>query len=169
MKQILLMRHAKSSWDDATLPDIERPLAPRGREAAAKMGGAIARRGWIPARALVSPSRRTRQTWSIVSRDWTAVPDVAFPAELYEASSAALLLMLRGFPERAEGVLVIGHNPGMEDLAKSLCGPGSGKAAAELNRKFPTAALARFVFDARWSQLGQIKVQLTDFVRPRDL
>ena len=74
MKQLLLLRHAKSSWDDPALADFDRPLALRGRKDAQRMGREIAVRGWLPQRALVSPAARTRETWEIVSAEWPAFP-----------------------------------------------------------------------------------------------
>jgi phosphohistidine phosphatase len=130
----------------------------------------MVRRGWLPDHVLVSPSRRTRETWKIIEARLDPAPDAWFLPELYEASAAGLLQALRRIPDEADTVLVIGHNPGMEELAKGLSGPGSVHAAlAVLERKFPTAALARFTIDGKWNGLDKGRARLTDFVRPKDL
>jgi phosphohistidine phosphatase len=170
MTSLLLLRHAKSSWGDPGLADIDRPLADRGRKAATVMAEEMVRRGWLPDRVLVSPSRRTRETWAIVEARLDAAPVARLVPELYEASASGLLPILRGIPEDAKTALVIGHNPGMEELAQDLSGPGSAVAALSvLERKFPTAALARFTVEGRWSGLGRTTARLTHFVRPKDL
>ncbi|HVW54769.1 MAG TPA: histidine phosphatase family protein [Rhizobiaceae bacterium] len=169
MKSLLLMRHAKSSWDDGSLADIDRPLAARGREAANIVTGELVRRGWIPDHVLVSPSRRTRETWAILEARLSTRPEVQFLRELYEASASRLLETLRRLPEEARTVLVIGHNPSIEELAKGLSGARSSRAAlAVLQRKFPTAAVARFTVRGKWVDLRRDHAMLTDFVRPKD-
>ena len=144
MKTLLLLRHAKSSWDDPSLADMERPLAPRGVGAAARMGRELADRGWLPQRALVSPAVRTRATWELVAGELRLGAETTFNARLYEADARQLLLEIRRTPERIGSLLVVGHNPGLEDLARSLRGDGSDATAQKMvAEKFPTAALAR--------------------------
>jgi phosphohistidine phosphatase len=170
MTSLLLLRHAKSSWTDPNLADFDRSLADRGRKAAPAVAEELSRRGWLPDHVLVSPSRRTRETWAIIEARLDATPDTRFLPELYEASAAGLLQILRRIPAEAETVLVIGHNPGMEELAQDLSGPGSAPPAlTALKRKFPTAALARFTVEGKWNGLNTAKVRLTHFVRPKDL
>lgn len=170
MPSLLLLRHAKSSWSHPGLADSDRPLAERGRKAAAAMAEEMVRRGWLPDHVLVSPSRRTRETWAIIEARLDTAPEIRFPPELYDASASGLLPVLRAIPEDAGTALVIGHNPGMEELAKGLSGAGSARAAISvLKRKFPTAALARFAVGGRWSELAHRHARLTHFVRPKDL
>jgi len=170
MKSLLLLRHAKSSWDDGTVADVERPLAVRGRQAASAMADELARRGWVPDHVLVSPARRTRETWAAFQARLSAAPEVQFPRALYEAAAPRLLDTLRQMSDDARTVLLIGHNPGLEELAKKLSGPGSDRSAlARLRSKFPTAAVARLAVEGSWAELGWRLARLTDFVRPKDL
>lgn len=168
MKQLLLLRHAKSSWDDPSLDDLDRPLAERGLEAARLMGREFAARDWLPDLALVSAALRTRDTWRLVAAQLPASPQVAFAKALYDASAADILNQIRQVDASSGSLLVVGHNPGLEDLAKQLSAPGSeAKARKKLEEKFPTAALARFVFESDWSSLSSAR--LTHCLRPKDL
>lgn len=170
MKTLLLLRHAKSSWDDPALADFDRPLATRGRKAAPRMGRDLERRGWRPDAALVSTAKRTRQTWDLVAAELAAPPRPEFRGALYEASAEQLLAELRQAPAAAATVLLIGHNPGMEDLARQLAGDGSdAQALGRLHEKFPTAALARLLFGGDWADLGAGTARLSHCLRPKDL
>ncbi|WP_027053235.1 SixA phosphatase family protein [Mesorhizobium erdmanii] len=168
MRQLLLLRHAKSSWDDPDLDDFDRPLAQRGSKAAKLMGRALAARGWLPDQVLVSSALRTRDTWRLVADELPVHPRVAFTEALYEASAADILSQIRLADPSSGCLAVVGHNPGLEDLAKQLAGSGSeAKARMRLDEKFPTAALARLVFDGDWSALSSGR--LTHCLRPKDL
>jgi phosphohistidine phosphatase len=171
VKVLLLLRHAKSSWDDPALEDFDRPLAARGRKAAPLMGRAMAERGWIPARALVSPALRTRQTWRLVLGELgDAAPQVVHEDALYMASAGRILALVRQSPPELPSLLVLGHNPGLEDLARGLAGPGSDpESFSRMREKFPTAALARFEIEDRWAGLGVGGARLTHFLRPKDI
>lgn len=170
-RQLLLLRHAKSSWDAHTLSDFDRPLAPRGEKAAPRIGAEIARRGWLPDLALVSPAIRTRETWRLVSSGWPSpAPPAAFPEELYEATADELLAEARSAPAKITALLIVGHNPGLEEFARRLAGPGSDeKALRSLTEKFPTAGLARFEFAGPWDGLDFGTARLTHFLKPGDL
>lgn len=169
-KTLLLLRHAKSSWDDPGLDDFDRPLARRGREAAPHMGAEMVRRGWLPERALVSPSSRTRQTWELVAAELPAPVPAAFERAIYEAPAGRILDAIRETPEEVSALLAVGHNPGLEDLAAILAAPGSdADSLARLGEKFPTAALARLTFAGAWADLGPGGARLEALVRPKDL
>lgn len=170
-RQLLLLRHAKSSWDDASLADFDRPLSPRGQKSAPQVGAEIARRGWLPDLALVSPAIRTLRTWQLASADWPRpLPPADFPSGLYAASADAVLSQVQAAPASVRCLLVVGHNPGLEDFARELAGPASdGPTLRSLAEKFPTAALARFEFDGPWDGLDFGTARLTHFLRPRDL
>ncbi|PZV33347.1 SixA phosphatase family protein [Mesorhizobium kowhaii] len=168
MKQLLLLRHAKSSWDDPDLDDFDRPLAGRGLKAAKLMGRELATRDWLPDLVLVSPALRTRDTWRLVAAELPAHPRVAFAEALYDASATDILNQIHQADASSGSLLVVGHNPGLEDLAKQLAGSGSeAKARKRIEEKFPTAALARFVFEGDWSGLSSAR--LTHCLGPRDL
>lgn len=168
MKQLLLLRHAKSSWDDPGLADFERPLGGRGLKTAPLIGRELARRGWLPDLALVSPALRTRDTWRLVAAELPRHVPAEFAEELYEASAAAILARIQ--QAKASSLLVIGHNPGLQHLALRLAGAGSDEGVfKKIEAKFPTAALARFMVDDGWTDLAFGGARLTHFTRPRDL
>ena len=143
MKRLYLLRHAKSSWDDPTLADHDRPLAPRGRRAAKVIAKHLGRKGISPELVLCSPSRRTRQTLKRLAPGLGKNVDVRIEPELYAASAPVLLEVLHEVPDEIESVVLIGHNPGIQDLALSLAGDltvkeqvsdrGAGNAGAERN------------------------------------
>ncbi len=168
---LLLLRHAKSSWDAPNLVDFDRPLSPRGQKTAPRVGAEIARRGWLPDLALVSPAVRTRETWNLVCARWPRpLPQVAAAEELYGASPQDLLAEAQGTPKSVRTLLMLGHNPGLEEFARKLAGPASdSRALRQLTEKFPTAALARLEIECEWDELGFGAARLTHCLRPRDL
>lgn len=154
-RTVYLLRHAKSSWSDPALADIERPLAPRGRKAAKKVAHYLRERDVHPDIVLCSPAARARETLAAIS-------DGEIRPELYGASAAELVGVIRGLPDDAVSVLLVGHNPGFEDLVRAFASlPGE---------KFPTGALATFVFDCeRWADVAPGGAELVDYVVPREL
>ncbi|MDQ6434329.1 histidine phosphatase family protein [Mesorhizobium sp. LHD-90] len=169
MKTLLLLRHAKSSWEDAGLADFDRPLAPRGIQAAPRMARELVWRGWLPDAAMVSPALRTRQTWDLVAAELPDPPKPGFAEGIYEASADGLLTEIRKAPKAADTLLVLGHNPALEDFSGLLASADSESGAlTRLREKFPTAGLVRFVFAGRWDQLGPGAARLTHFLRPKD-
>jgi phosphohistidine phosphatase len=168
-RQLLLLRHVKSSWDDASLPDSERPLAERGRRAAALVQHRLHAEQVAVDLVLCSPARRTRDTWDGVRAGVRSEPEVRFVPTLYAAPARVLLDALHGVDPRHRSVLLIGHNPGMEELAARLVGDGKPKALTRIADGFPTGALATLRFDAAWAELGRADAYLASFVRPRDL
>jgi len=168
MKRLLLLRHAKSSWDDPSLADFDRPLAPRGRKAAERMGRELAARNWLPQLARVSPAARTRETWAVVAAALPGSVSADFADTLYDATAEDVLLEVQRTPNAVKTLLVIGHNPGLEDFARQLAGDNSEtKVLQRLREKFPTAALARFDFDGKWAEVGFGGARLTHCLVPR--
>jgi phosphohistidine phosphatase len=167
VKTLYLMRHAKSSWKDATLPDRDRPLAGRGRKASARMGERMRAAGVVPTLVLCSPARRARETLERLQP--FAGDDVAveLDEELYGASAQELLARLRRVPESVASVMLIGHNPALEQLALSLA--RTGDRLPDVRTKLPTGALATLAFPGRWEGLGARTAVLTAFVKPREL
>lgn len=166
MKTLCLLRHAKSSWDDPALDDFDRPLAERGLKAAPRIGRLMAKRGWQPDLALVSPAARARETWRLVSAELPAPVETRFEPAIYMAATDDIMALLRALPDVASSVILVGHNPGLEQSAVLLAGPDSDpEALARMAEKFPTAALARF--DVTAIEPGG--ATLTAFVRPGDL
>ena len=174
MKTLYLLRHAKSSWDDPSLSDEERPLSPRGRRAATAMAHHLRRERVAPDRILCSPSLRTRQTLDHLGPVLMSPENggaVRFEAAIYEAAPHQLLALLQSTPPEISSLLLIGHNPGMASLAASLLAPGGHDASlVHLQRKYPTGALATFQFPhVEWDALRPGSCRLLSFVRPRDL
>ncbi|MEX0404760.1 histidine phosphatase family protein [Aquibium sp. LZ166] len=170
MRELLLLRHAKSAWGDPGLADFDRPLANRGKKAAPMVGRLLAERGWVPDLAIVSPAKRTRQTWEYVAGELAAIPPVRFAEELYEATAETILSVVRRAPAKTGRLLVVAHNPGLEDLAALLAGPGNDPdALARMREKFPTGALARFAFEGDWPELSAGGAILAGFLTPKEL
>jgi len=169
MRQLLLLRHAKSSRADATIPDRDRPLSARGRRSAAIMRQAMHDLGLAPDVVLVSTSRRTMETLEALE-PWGDTPLVEPMDSLYLANPMQLTAALHGVPETVRSVLLIGHNPGLHDLARSLAGRRSGSEAERcLAAGFPTGALAEFVVAGSWWELREGGGRLVRFLTPRML
>lgn len=170
MRLLILLRHAKSSWTDQTLDDHERPLAPRGREAAPRVGRWLEEQGLAPDLVLCSTAVRTRETLDLIRPHLSSATPVRHLPELYEAAAGTLLDALRTAPAQAAKLLLIGHNPGLKDFARRLALAEDTKAYRRMMTKFPTAALAVLACEvADWQELVDGGGRLQAFVRPRDL
>jgi phosphohistidine phosphatase len=163
LKRLFLLRHAKSSWEDQDLPDHDRPLAPRGRKAAKRMAKHLRDEGISPSLVLCSSARRTRETLERVEPGG----DVHVERELYGASASELLDRLRRVPDETQSVMLIGHNPAVQELALELA--ADGDRLADVERKFPTCALATLSLRGTWGELEASAAELVAFVRPKDL
>jgi phosphohistidine phosphatase len=170
MRRLLLLRHAKSSWDTPGLPDLERPLAPRGRRAARQLAQLMAKRRWVPDLVLCSPAERVRETWQLMAPPLGERISCKTLRTIYPGAPSRLLATLHRVSDTASTLLLIGHNPGLASLAASLCGGGSKEALERMRKKFPTAGLAVIAFDAEhWSEIAAGDGTLEAFVRPKDL
>lgn len=170
LKTVLLLRHAKSSWDHPNLTDFRRPLAPRGQKAAPRIGGYMAKSGLKPDLVLCSAATRAMETWELVAESLPEDPPVEFREDLYHASPWSLMAILRGLSPTVNTVLLVGHNPTFEDLAISLVGTGPPGAVEEIHRKYPTGALAILDFLVEtWPAVGEGTGHLRDFIQPRQL
>ena len=167
MKTLFLLRHAKSSWDVAGVNDIDRPLNPRGRRAAAKIAEHLRSRE-PPALVLCSSARRTRETLDGVAASLGETTEQLVEDALYAASAGELLDRVRRVGDDVPSVMLIAHNPGIQDLATGLAGRGRG--LERLVDGFPTAALAILECPvAGWAEVAAGCATLVDFVVPRDL
>lgn len=163
-----MLRHAKSSWDDPSLPDADRPLAPRGRRAAELLAAHLAAAEVRPTVVLCSSSLRTRETLAAILPALGDALEIRIERALYGAGAAELLERLRQMPNRASSVMLIAHNPGIQDLALALA--AGGPAPAGLQEKFPTGALATVEFDIeRWRDLDHGTATATGLVTPRSM
>jgi phosphohistidine phosphatase len=166
-KSLHLLRHAKSSWNEVELADHDRPLAPRGRRAADAIARHMREQAIAPELVLSSTARRARETVERIRPALGAAP-IRYERELYGASATELLERLRTVPDGVASVLLVGHNPAMEELALVIARPSPRRD--ELEIKFPTGALATLsVAAASWTELRRGGGELVAFVRPRDL
>lgn len=170
MKTLLVLRHAKSSWDDAGLADFDRPLNSRGRNAAPTMGWWIRRENLVPELALVSAARRALDTWELVAPVFDAPVPVRVEHDLYGADADDILRNIQAVGDDVDTLLVLGHNPGLEDLARVLATKGEEKPLKRMRKKFPTAAIAVIDFDTEnWSEIEPGAGTLRAYVKPKDL
>ncbi len=161
MKTLLIMRHAKSSWDDAKMSDFERPLNERGLRTAPLMGEIINQKRLQPELILSSPAERAKQTAQFVRESAQIKSEIVFNEKIYEASVGRLLEVIGKQPESVESILLIGHNPGLEGLVKFTTG--------ELHA-MPTAALAIVDLQInKWSDITASKGDLRDLIRPKEI
>jgi phosphohistidine phosphatase len=173
-RRLVLLRHAKSSWDAAKtagLADHDRPLAPRGRRAVAALRHHLEGTDIVPDLVLCSTARRAIETWDGIAPAFPPDTPVERTPELYGATATDLLRRLRQLPDAIGCALVIGHNPGLEDLATGLAASASGPAdlLRRLETKFPTGALATLVVPGPWADLRWSMADLTSYVVPREL
>jgi len=161
MKRLYVLRHAKSSWDDASLADYDRPLNARGLETAPFMGRLMRERGYLPDAVLSSPAKRARNTAKLASEAAGLNSSILFDEQIYEASPQTLVKVLSGVDDKAGSAMVVGHNPGMEGLIRLL----TGETAA-----MPTAALAVVDLDIeKWGQIDHLTGKLVEVLRPKEV
>lgn len=170
MLRLMLLRHAKSDWSSSGTQDIARPLNVRGEAAARLMGNYMARHSLIPQRALCSPARRTRETWAGIAAQWPAEIDIMFDERLYAATPQVLLSIVRSQDDAARTLLLIGHNPGLQETAELLIAAGDVELRERLRKKFPTAALSVIDFAVdKWGRIHNHSGRLDRYVTPRSI
>ena len=171
MTQLLLLRHAKSAWDDPSLPDHQRPLNPRGHRAARAMASCFAQLNLAPDLALVSSARRARETFEALGLVPEAMETEVSDA-LYLADSHTLLGRLQAVPDLCACVLLVGHNPGLYEFALDLVGDDPAARpeppVMRLLDGYPTASLCVFSLERPWASLGHGGGRLVRFQRPED-
>jgi len=160
MKTLFVLRHAKSNWDNSDLSDFERPLSSRGLDAARFIGGLIYKRNLHPQIIVSSPAKRAKQTAVLVKELAEISKPIIFDERIYEASPPTLFNLIREFDEKYESVLIVGHNPGFENLVRMLTGE---------NVTMPTAALAKINLDIEsWRELDSVSNELEYLLRPKE-
>lgn len=170
MKSVYLLRHAKSSWKEEGVDDIDRPLSKRGRAAAKAMRRHLAEKKLLPAQILCSPARRTRDTLAIVQGAFATAVPIRFEKGIYMAEPQTLLRRLKRLGDSLDAVMIVGHNPGLQQLALILSEGRDSEIRRDLAVKFPTGALAVVRFETEhWSGLDIGGALLEAFVRARDL
>lgn len=170
MRRLLLLRHAKSERSLPGRRDLDRVLAPRGKEDALKLGAYMAHHALAPEKAIVSTAARARETWKLVAAAFTAVPPVAYDERIYGAAAPAILSVIKECSPEVQTLLIVGHNPGLQELAALLIASGDIEARQRLNEKLPTAGFAviDFALD-EWARLHPHSGRLDHFVSPRSL
>ncbi|HEV2761488.1 MAG TPA: histidine phosphatase family protein [Pyrinomonadaceae bacterium] len=161
MKTLLLLRHAKSSWDDPSLRDFDRPLNKRGKRAAPLMAAHMRRKKVRPSLVVSSPAERAKQTALLVSEHAGFASPPRFDERIYDAELSTLVEVVSQLDDSADEVLLVGHNPGMEELLTHLTGA---------QERMPTAALARLELDVeRWADVRAACGRLAWVARPKEL
>lgn len=167
-RELLILRHAKSAWNTAAPSDFDRPLAPRGEKAAPRVGRWMKSQGLAPDYVVSSPAERARQTVLAACSEVDFDPArIHWDERVYGAWTRTLVYVLRETPDEAERVLIAGHNPGLEDLVRTLASepvstPSNGKL-------MPTATLAHFAIDVPWAELGPETGRLLSITRAKSL
>ncbi|MGK5695298.1 SixA phosphatase family protein [Streptomyces sp. URMC 128] len=167
LRRLVVLRHAKSAWP-LDVADHERPLAPRGRRDAPAAGRALAEADCLPDLALCSTAVRASRTWELAAAEWGTPPPVRFDRRLYAASPAGLLAVVHEVSAEVETLLLIGHNPGLEELVLALAGDGLDDTLERVRTKFPTSAIAVLSwYGTSWRALTPGTALLTSMTVPR--
>lgn len=168
MKTLTLLRHAKSGWDDPALSDYDRPLNAKGARAATAMGAHVRQAGLTFDAVVASSAKRVVETLEHFRRGYGALPEARHDRTLYLASAGTMLDVIRALPADSDRALLVGHNPGLEDLVLLLSAESNPLRGA-VEEKFPTASVAVLELDGDWGDACNGCGHLTSFVRPRDL
>jgi phosphohistidine phosphatase len=170
MRRLLLFRHSKAERSEPGRIDHARALTEHGRADAALIGAYMARHALVPDRALVSPAARTAETWQHAVTAFSSAPATAADRRIYDASPQALAGLIKETPDSVHTLLVVGHNPGLQELALLLIATGDIETRERLREKLPTSGLAiiDFAFDD-WTKLHPHSGRLERFVSPKSL
>jgi phosphohistidine phosphatase len=167
LRRLVVLRHAKSAWPEGVV-DHERPLAKRGRRDAPAAGRALAEADCLPDLAWCSTAVRARRTWELASGQWGTPPSVRYEPRLYAADVPALLEVVRETPAELETLLLVGHNPGLQELVLELAGDGLDDSLERVRVKFPTSAIAVLVwYGPTWRELAPGAALLTQVIVAR--
>ena len=161
MKRLYVLRHAKSSWDDSSLADYDRPLNERGKETAPFMGSVMRERGYLPDVVLASPAKRAAKTAKLTMETAGFNREITFVEQIYEASPQTLAKVLSGVDDTANAAMIVGHNPGMEGVIRFLTGESEA---------MPTAGLAVIDLNIdKWSDISHETGKLVEVLRPKEI
>lgn len=171
MKRLTLLRHAKSGWDDPVSRDFDRPLNAKGKRAARTIGHYLREHDLHFDRIAGSPAVRVVETLEEVAAALGETIAPAWDKRVYLASGVTLLDVVHDTPDEAGSLMLVGHNPGLEDLILMLVPDRAGdEARDQVEEKFPTASIAEIMFDTNhWADIKPDSGRLVRFVRPRDL
>jgi len=167
-RQLLLLRHAKSAWDTGAPTDFERPLASRGERDAPVMGSWMKKQGMVPTVVVSSPAMRAKQTAEAAcERMGVKKKKIVWDERLYAASASQLLAVLEDYKKKPASLMLVGHNPGLEDLLIYLL--GNKLEAPPDGKMLPTAAAASIELADNWEQLAEGAGRLLSLTRVKDL
>lgn len=170
MRKLTLLRHGKSSWDAQGLNDFDRPLNQRGREAARLVGRELRRRKMRFDLVLASPAIRVRETLEELADGFGSALDIRFEPRIYLADPDTLLDLVRSLPDEIESPLLVGHNPGLHELALQLSADDDQGLRSRIVGKYPTGALAGIELPpTHWSEAGEEPGTISTLILPRDL
>jgi phosphohistidine phosphatase len=165
-RTLVLFRHSKAVPPES-MPDLERPLADRGRADAAAAGRYLVAQGIEADLVLCSPSERTRETWQYAAEAGATAADVWYDRRIYNADTVELLDVIHEIPSEARTAILVGHAPGVPWLADELALDGTSPERVELTQKYPTSGLAVLHLTCRWSDLSADDADLVSYVVPR--
>ena len=170
MKTIFLLRHAKSSWDDVSLDDFDRPLSPRGIKSCKKIGKYLKKNRLIPDIVYCSSAMRAKQTWELFNRIVDKKENILYEDSLYMSDFSNFINIIKKTKNNFKNLMFVSHNPGIENLALELSKDKSNEIYEKINIKFPTGALIIIKFDLNnWSKVDCKKGKLYEFVKPKEL
>ncbi|GAA1116105.1 histidine phosphatase family protein [Kitasatospora arboriphila] len=165
-RTLVVLRHAKSAWPEG-VPDARRPLGPRGLRDAPVAGRWLHDRGLVPEAVVCSPALRTRQTLELAAAGWDEAPPTEFDERIYAADGGELVEVVRGLDATVGTALLVGHQPGVQDLVEFLAAGTGGEAMARLRTKFPTSGIAVLALAGPWRDAAGRGARLLDFAVPR--
>ncbi|MFJ6632178.1 SixA phosphatase family protein [Streptomyces sp. NPDC091376] len=166
LRRLVVLRHAKSAWPP-DVDDRDRPLAERGLRDAPAAGRWLRDADCVPDLVLCSPAVRTRQTWDLVAEQLPTSPPVRHDPRLYGADAGELLAVVRETPDTVATLLLVGHNPAVQDLVLQLTAEALGDALDRTREKFPTSAIAVLTQQRSWPEAAAGGSLLTDVAVPR--
>ncbi|HEX6218263.1 MAG TPA: histidine phosphatase family protein [Sphingomicrobium sp.] len=170
MKQLAILRHAKSDWGNPGLTDFDRPLNKRGRKAAKKVGRELNQRGLAFDLVVSSPATRARETVERFCLGFEHPLSVQFEPAIYLASTGALLGVINALPEETGTVLIVGHNPGFHDIVLRLTREDSNGFRHKVGANYPTGAFALIDFPAgKWADVTPASGEIRQVIFPREL
>lgn len=165
-RRLVVLRHAKSDWPYG-VDDHERPLGDRGRRDAPAAGRWLRDTGWQLDHVLCSTAVRARETWVLAAGELDAAPEAVYEDRVYDASLPALVDLLRGLPPATGTAVLVGHNPGLQELVLALAGDPGAAIFHRVQVKFPTAAIAVLTVPGEWADLAPGTATLSDLAVPR--
>lgn len=170
MKRLTILRHAKSSWNDPHLEGFNRPLNDRGWKSARRVGRELEKRGVKFDLVIASPAARVRETIDGLKEKLALNVEIRFEPRMYATSEEMLLTIVRDIPESSYMPLLVGHNPGLQQLIVALTHNDSDDLRSHVEQKFPTAALAAIELPAhRWIEVTPGTGKITDLILPKKL